>query len=106
MKLIDCHDCGRPVALSARQCPQCGSKDLAGPVRASRRAERKVGAEARNDRTLIWMMAILGAIGAFYGVETSSTTLGAIVTSVVYCLVGMVIGMPIAFAINVTRNWR
>lgn len=104
-QLISCHDCGKPVSLSARQCPQCGSRDPAGPVRVSRRASRAIGAEARNDRTLIWMIAILGAIGALYGIEVSSTMLGEIIFGALYGFVGVCAAVPLAFAINVTRHW-
>jgi len=105
MRLIDCQDCGKPVSLSARQCPQCGSRDLAGPVRASRRASRRVGAEARNDRTLWWMIAILGAVGVLYGIEISSTLVGEIVFGALYGFVGVCVAVPLAFAVNVTRDW-
>jgi hypothetical protein len=103
--LISCHDCGKPVSLSARQCPQCGSRDPAGPVRVSRRASRSIGAEARNDRTLIWMMVVLGAVGAFYGVEISTALFGEIIFGALYSFVGVCIAVPLAFAINVTRHW-
>ncbi len=48
----------------------------------------------------------LGAVGAFYGVETSSSALGAYVAATVDGFLGAAIGAPLAFAINVTRNWR
>jgi hypothetical protein len=62
--------------------------------------------EERNDRNLIIIMTALGAIGAFYGVETSSSSLGALVLGLWYGFVGVAIGAPLAFAINITRNWR
>jgi hypothetical protein len=105
MELINCHDCGSPVSLSARWCPQCGSKDIAGPVRASRRA-RIVGIEARNDRTLIWMMAALGVVGMLYGIETGSSWIREAVGALLYGFAGVVAGVPIALAINLTRGWR
>jgi hypothetical protein len=105
MKLIDCHDCGSPVSLSARWCPQCGSKDIAGPVRASR-ASHTIGAEARNDRTLMLMIAALGALGAFYGIEIGSNWMRELVGALLYGFVGIVAAVPIAFAVNITRNWR
>jgi len=105
MKLIDCHDCGSPVSLSARWCPQCGSKDIAGPVRASRRA-RIIGLEAKNDRTLVLMVCTLGAIGALYGVETASGWMREVIGALLYCFVGIVAAVPIAFVINITRRWR
>ena len=48
----------------------------------------------------------LGAFGAFYGFETSSSTVGALVLGFVYGIIGAAAGAPIAFAINLTRNWR
>jgi hypothetical protein len=102
MKLIDCHDCGSPVSLSARWCPQCGSKDLAGPLPAS----RTVGVQARNDRTTFLMVAMLGAIGVFYGIETGSSWVREAVSALLYGFIGVIAAVPIAFAINVTRNWR
>jgi hypothetical protein len=106
MALINCHDCGKPVSLSARQCAQCGSKEPAGPYRLSKRAARRNGAEARNDRNLILMMVMLGAVGALYGIETGSNWMREAVGALLYGFVGIVVGVPIAFAINMTRNWR
>jgi hypothetical protein len=60
--------------------------------------------EERNDRNLIVVMTALGAVGAFYGVETRSGSLGAVVLGLWYGFVGAAIGVPLAFAINVTRN--
>jgi hypothetical protein len=95
MKLIDCHD----------WCPGCGSKDFAGPVRMSRRAAKRIGAEQRNDNTLILLIVLFGAAGAFYGVETSSTLIGKLAFGALYGFVGVCIGVPLAFALNVTRTW-
>ena len=106
MKLIDCHDCGNPVSLSARWCPQCGSKDIAGPIRASKRASRATGAEARNDRTLMLMVVTLGAIGALYGSETGSSWVRETLGALLYGIVGVVAAVPLAFVVNITRSWR
>jgi hypothetical protein len=106
MKLIDCHDCGSPVSLSARWCPQCGSKDIAGPVGPGRRASRTVSAEARNDRTLLWMIVTLGAIGALYGIEIESGWIRQAVGALLCGFIGVVAAVPIAFLVNITRNWR
>jgi hypothetical protein len=51
-------------------------------------------------------MTSLGAIGAFYGVETSTSSLGAVMLGLCYGFVGAAIGMLLAFTINLTRNWR
>ena len=76
-----------------------------GSVRASRRSSRTVGSEARNDRTLWGMIAILGAVGALYGIEISSTLFTEIIFGLAYGFVGVCIAVPLAFAINVTRHW-
>jgi DNA-directed RNA polymerase subunit RPC12/RpoP len=106
MNLIDCYDCGNPVSLSARQCPQCGSKDLARPYRPSEKAARRNGVEALNDRFLILMVAALGAIGAIYGIETGSSWMREAVGALLYGFIGVVMAVPIAFALNITRHWR
>jgi hypothetical protein len=48
----------------------------------------------------------LAMLGAFYGLETSVSTLGALVTVPLYGFVSAVIGAPLAFALNITRYWR
>jgi hypothetical protein len=106
MSLIDCYDCGNPVSLSARQCPQCGSKDLAGPYRPSEKAARRNGVESRNDRFLILMIAVFGTVGAVYGIEAGSSWMRETVGALFYGFIGVVVAVPIAFGINVTRNWR
>jgi hypothetical protein len=106
MNLIDCYDCGNPVSISARQCPQCGSKDLAGPYRPSEKAARRNGVEALNDRFLILTIAAFGAVGAFYGIETGSSWMSEALGALLYGFVGVVIAVPIAFAVNITRHWR
>jgi hypothetical protein len=52
------------------------------------------------------LMSALGAIGAFYGAETSSSLLGALVGLCYGASSAVAIGAPLAFAINNTRNWR
>ena len=42
--------------------------------------------------------------GALYGIMLSSSTLGAIASGVGYGLLGLLVGVPVAFAINVTRR--
>jgi hypothetical protein len=106
MELINCHDCGLSVSFTAVSCPHCGSIEPAGPYRFNRKEARRYRIEDRNDRTLILITVGFGAIGAFYGVEISSSTLGALVASLCYGFLGVAIGVPLAFAINITRNWR
>jgi hypothetical protein len=106
MELINCHDCGQSVSFTAPSCPHCGSIEPAGPYRFNRKEARRHRIEEKNDRTLIAIAVVLGMIGAFYGVETSSSILGALVAGVCYGFLGVAIGVPLAFAINITRNWR
>jgi hypothetical protein len=49
-------------------------------------------------------MVAFGSIGAFYGAKTGSNGLSEAWFMPLY--VGIVAAVPIAFAINVTRNWR
>ena len=104
MELINCHDCGNPVALSARECPQCGSKELAGPYRLSKRAARKNGIEQRNDRRLAAAALSFGLLGACYGFATSSGAFSAIFWVLAYGVAGLTVGVPIGFAINFLRS--
>lgn len=106
METISCHDCGKPVSFSAVSCPRCGSAEPNGPYRHSRREIRRHRIEERNDGTLIMLMLALGTIGAFYGAKTGSNWLSEAAFTLLYGFVGVVVGVPIAFAINVTRNWR
>jgi hypothetical protein len=106
MELINCHDCGQSVSFTAPSCPHCGSIEPAGPYRFNRKEARRHRIEEKNDRTLIAITVVLGMIGAFYGVETSPSILGALVAGVCYGFLGTAIGAPLAFAINITRNWR
>ena len=106
METIICHDCEKPVSFSAAACPQCGSIEPRGPYRHNRREIRRHRIEERNDRTLIMFMAVLGAIGAFYGAKTGSSWMSKAVFTLLYGFVGVPAGVPIAFAINVTRHWR
>jgi hypothetical protein len=106
MELISCHDCGNAVSFSAGSCPNCGSREPSGSYRWNQREARRYRIEERNDRTLILMTVGLGAVGAFYGVEISSSAFGALIAGLCYGFLGVVIGVPLAFAINITRNWR
>jgi rRNA maturation protein Nop10 len=106
MELINCHDCERSVSFTAASCPHCGSVEPAGPYRFNRKEARRYRIEEKNDRTLILVTMGLGVVGAFYGVDTSSSALGALIAGLSYAFLGVVIGAPLAFAINITRNWR
>jgi hypothetical protein len=105
-ELTQCHDCSALVSFTALACPHCGSREPSGPYRFTKRETRRFRIEERNDRRLILMTAGLAAIGVFYGLETSSSTVGAVITTTLYGFLGAAIGAPLAFAINVTRHWR
>jgi uncharacterized membrane protein YeaQ/YmgE (transglycosylase-associated protein family) len=105
-ELITCHDCGWSVSFTAAHCPRRGSREPSGPYRHNRKEARRLRAEDLNDRRLILMTVGLGAVGAFYGLETSTSAFGAFVTATIYGFLGAAIGAPLAFAINITRNWR
>jgi hypothetical protein len=66
-ELINCHDCGRPISFSARACPGCGSLEPAGPYVQSRREQRRLRREERNDHTLFVNVIGCAPGGAFYG---------------------------------------
>jgi hypothetical protein len=104
MELINCHHCGRSVSFTAASCPHCGSIEPAGPYRFNRKEARRYRIEDRNDRTLILITVGFGAVGAFYGVETSSSTHGALVAGLCYGFVGAAVGVPLAFAISITAQ--
>ena len=52
------------------------------------------------------MVCTLGAIGVLYGIESGSDSTGEAIRALLYCFVGIVAAVPIAFAINITRGWR
>jgi hypothetical protein len=103
-ELIDCHDCGRLVSFSAVSCPNCGSTEPSGFYRFSKKELRRQRAEERNDHMLLITTVACCCAGALYGVLLSSSTFGAIVAGVGYGVVGLLIGVPIGFAINMTRG--
>jgi hypothetical protein len=103
-KLIQCHDCSGVVSSRAASCPHCGSLEPAGPYVFSRREARDHRIEERNDRNLVIVSLSCGLIGALYGAAGSATTFGAVVAGFGYGLIGVLIGVPLAFAINITRN--
>lgn len=103
-ELIDCEDCGKPVSFSAKSCPHCGSAEPSGPYVFSRREARRLRLEQRNDSNLVVTTVACAGGGALYGVLVSTNTLGAIIWGVGYGLTGLLVGVPIGFAINFTRR--
>lgn len=103
-ELIDCHDCRRPVSFSAVNCPHCGSTEPLGPYVHSKKELRRHRAEERNDHTLLITTVACCCGGILWGVLLSSSTFGAILAGIGYGAVGLLIGVPIGFAINMTRG--
>src|ERR1700761_6756709 len=100
-QLTSCHDCGNAVALSAGKCPHCGSPEPGGPYVFTPREQKRHRLEARNDRSLAVITFGCGAAGLLYGLLTSSTLFGHVIFGCSYGLVGMIIGVPLAFVINI-----
>lgn len=103
-KLINCSDCGHAVSLSAAACPSCGSRHLAGPPVLSRKRKPIRRVEDRNDRNMFVIAGTLGAIGAVYGIATSSGPWTATLFAVAYGLLGILVGVPLAGFLSMTRR--
>ena len=103
-ELIVCHDCGKAVSFSAASCPHCGSTEPQGPYVQSRRERRRHRREERNDHTV--MMAVLGcsALGVCYGAITATGALWKVLAGTGYGSLGLLLGVPVAFIINITRD--
>jgi hypothetical protein len=91
------------VSFSAVACPQCGSREPAGPYKMSAKEARRHRGEERNDRNLATISLALGGIGALYGLASGSSALGTIIAVIGYGLLGVMVGVPLAFAVNMTR---
>ncbi len=102
-ELVGCHDCGRGVSFSALSCPHCGSTQPSGPYILSARELKQHRIEEKNDKRLVLVTVLCCAIGVAFGVLTASGPLSAVLGGVGYGFVGVMIGMPAAFIINVTR---
>jgi hypothetical protein len=103
-ELIECHDCGSGVSFSAVDCPHCGSTEPRGPYRHSARELRRLRAEERNDHTLMISVLACGTGGALYGAVMASTLFGKALLGTGYGCLGLLIGVPVAFVINMTRH--
>jgi hypothetical protein len=103
-ELIGCHDCGGQVSFRAASCPHCGSPEPSGPYVFSSEEIRRHRLEYRNDINLAVTSLGCAAAGGLYGAIVSSGGLAAILHGLFYGLLGLLVGVPIAFAINVTRG--
>jgi hypothetical protein len=97
-ELVPCHHCGTAITFTAVACPHCGSREPGGPHLFSTREKLRHRLEARNYHTLAMTMLACGAAGILYG----SLKFG-ILAAIDYGLFGLVVGVPIGFAIVVTR---
>jgi hypothetical protein len=103
-ELTNCHDCLRPISFRAVSCPHCGSAEPTGPYVFGKKEARRLRLEQRNDDNLLVTTVACTAGGALYGVLVSSNVIGAIAGGFGYGLVGLLAGVPVAFAINMTRG--
>ena len=92
------------MSFRAASCPHCGSPEPSGPYVFSRKEIRRHRIEYRNDINLVITSLACAAAGGFYGAIVSSSGLEAILHGLFYGLLGLLVGVPIAFAINVTRS--
>jgi len=115
IEVIKCHDCRRPVSFSAPYCPHCGSKEPAGTYQFSKKEARKFRIEDRNDNYLVRTTLLLGLIGMLYGIvvgQKSESSWYGVHTAVIvmsaawYGLIGVLIGVPLAAAVNMYRSAR
>jgi hypothetical protein len=98
-ELIACYDCGKAVSFSADACPHCGSRQPSGPYAMSRREKRLHRIEDRNDQTMIGMLVMCTGVGLFFGALT-----GGVWPAMGYGLLGLLIGVPAGFIINLSRR--
>jgi hypothetical protein len=103
-ELISCHDCGKAVSFSASSCPHCGSIEPRGPYTHSSRELRQHRIEERNDRNLVIAVLACGALGVLFGALTASSLFWAFVAGAGYGCLGLLVGAPVAFVINMTRH--
>ena len=68
-----------------------------------RRDRRRLNIEARNDRDALIITGTACAIGVLYGITSSSGLLSAIFWAIAYGTAGLLVGVPIAIAVNLTR---
>jgi ABC-type multidrug transport system permease subunit len=59
--------------------------------------------EEKNDKRLVAVTLLCCALGAVFGVLTASGPSSAVVGGLGYGFIGVLIGVPAAFIINVTR---
>jgi hypothetical protein len=102
-ELIGCYDCGEEVSFSAWDCPHCGSTQLSGPYVLSARELKRHRIEERNDRRLVAVTTLCCVLGVAFGVLTASGPWSVVLGGLGFGFVGLVVGVPAAFIINVSR---
>lgn len=100
-ELLTCHDCGNAISFSATNCPHCGSRDPTGPYVHSPRELRRHRIEAPNDWTLAVAVVGFSLLGVVFGLMTASGTFAALLAGAGYGAVGLLLGVPIGFVVNI-----
>jgi hypothetical protein len=95
--LAHCGQCSELVALTASACPSCGSKEYSGFYR------RQHAREETNDNVVIITTVSLTLLGVVHGVSTSSSTFWMVLTAAWQGTLGLLLGVPVGFAINFMR---
>jgi DNA-directed RNA polymerase subunit RPC12/RpoP len=95
--LVYCSQCSKPVALTASQCPTCGSKEYSGFHK------RRHAREETNDNVLIITTVSLTLLGIIHGIATTSGTFWIILAAAWQGTLGLLLGVPVGFAINFMR---
>ena len=95
--LVHCSQCSELVALTASACPTCGSKEYFGFHK------RRHAREETNDNVMIITTVSLALLGVIHGVATSSSTFWMVLTAAWQGTVGLLLGVPVGFAINFMR---
>lgn len=90
--------------LQGGELPELRIDRAVGALQFSKKELRRHRAEERNDHTLLVATVACCCGGVLWGVLLSSSTFGAIMAGIGYGIVGLLIGVPIGFAINATRG--
>lgn len=95
--LVHCSQCSEPVALTASNCPKCGSKEYFGFHK------RRHAREETNDNVLIITTVSLTLLGVVHGIATTTGTFWMVLAAAWQGTAGLLLGVPVGFAINFMR---
>jgi hypothetical protein len=95
--LVHCSQCSEPVALTASSCPKCGSKEYFGFHK------RRHAREETNDNVLIITTVSLTLLGVVHGIATTTGTFWMVLAAAWQGTAGLLLGVPVGFAINFMR---